>query len=43
MKGDFVSQLHIGSLLLAELRGFLSLPRKARRPQRKAPRARKKK
>jgi ADP-ribose pyrophosphatase len=42
-KGDFVSQLHIGSLLLAELRGFLSLPRKARRPQRKAPRARKKK
>jgi ADP-ribose pyrophosphatase len=42
-KGDFVSQLHIGSLLLAELRGFLSLPRKARRPRRKAPRARKKK
>jgi 8-oxo-dGTP pyrophosphatase MutT (NUDIX family) len=39
-KGDFVSQLHIGSLLLAELRGFLSLPRK---PPRKTGRARKKK
>jgi 8-oxo-dGTP pyrophosphatase MutT (NUDIX family) len=40
-KGDFVSQLHIGSLLLAELQGFLSLPRKTRRPVRKAARARK--
>jgi len=26
--GQFVSQLHIGALLLAELRGFLVLPRK---------------
>jgi ADP-ribose pyrophosphatase len=40
-QGNFVSQLHIGSLLLAELHGFLSLPRKARRPLRKASRARK--
>jgi 8-oxo-dGTP pyrophosphatase MutT (NUDIX family) len=29
--GNFVSQLHIGSLLLAELNGFLTLPRKPRR------------
>jgi ADP-ribose pyrophosphatase len=28
--GNFVSQLHIGSLLLAELYGFLVLPRNAR-------------
>ena len=25
--GEFVSQLHIGSLMLAELHGFLELPR----------------
>jgi ADP-ribose pyrophosphatase len=32
--GDFVSQLHIGALLLAELHGFLALPRKpVRRPR----------
>jgi len=32
--GDFVSQLHIGALLLAELHGFLALPRMpARRPR----------
>ena len=29
--GQFVSQLHIGALLLAELHGFLVLPRKTRR------------
>jgi ADP-ribose diphosphatase len=34
--GNFASQLHMGSLLLAELRGFLVLPRKARRPARRA-------
>jgi ADP-ribose pyrophosphatase len=34
--GDFVSQLHLGALLLAELRGFLTLPRRARPPARKA-------
>ncbi len=28
--GVFVSQLHIGALMLAELNGFLALPRKAR-------------
>jgi hypothetical protein len=28
--GVFVSQLHIGALLLAELNGFLTLPRNAR-------------
>jgi ADP-ribose pyrophosphatase len=32
--GDFVSQLHIGTLLLAELNGFLKLPRKIARPSR---------
>ena len=26
--GRFVSQLHIGALLLAELHGFIALPRK---------------
>jgi 8-oxo-dGTP pyrophosphatase MutT (NUDIX family) len=36
MRGDFVSQLHIGALLLAELHGYLTLPRK---PTRRAPRA----
>jgi hypothetical protein len=25
--GEFVQQLHLGALLLAELRGFLTLPR----------------
>jgi ADP-ribose pyrophosphatase len=34
--GNFASQLHIGALLLAELHGFLTLPRKARRPVRTA-------
>jgi ADP-ribose pyrophosphatase len=29
MRGEFVSQLHIGALLLAELHGFIALPRKA--------------
>ena len=29
--GAFVSQLHIGALLLAELNGFIALPRKAAR------------
>lgn len=34
--GDFVSQLHIGALLLAELHGFLALPRKpVRRPRKR--------
>jgi hypothetical protein len=28
MRGEFVSQLHIGALLLAELHGFVALPRK---------------
>jgi 8-oxo-dGTP pyrophosphatase MutT (NUDIX family) len=40
--GEFVSQLHIGALLLAELSGFLALPRRApRRSSRKAPARRK--
>jgi hypothetical protein len=34
--GVFLSQLHIGALLLAELNGFLALPRNALRPPRKA-------
>jgi 8-oxo-dGTP pyrophosphatase MutT (NUDIX family) len=33
-RGIFVSQLHIGALLLAELNGFLTLPRKIARPSR---------
>jgi ADP-ribose pyrophosphatase len=33
--GNFVSQLHIGTLLLADLNGFLTLPRKQRRPARR--------
>ena len=33
--GNFVSQLHLGALLLAELRGFLVLPRAARKPVRR--------
>ena len=28
-RGEFVSQLHLGALLLAELHGYLALPRKA--------------
>jgi ADP-ribose pyrophosphatase len=31
MRGEFVSQLHIGALLLAELKGFITLPRPAAR------------
>jgi ADP-ribose pyrophosphatase len=32
--GEFISQLHIGALLLAELHGFLALPKtRARRPR----------
>jgi ADP-ribose pyrophosphatase len=31
MRGEFVSQLHIGALLLAELKGFVTLPRPAAR------------
>ena len=38
--GVFVSQLHIGALLLAELNGFLALPRPAR-PRRNARNTRK--
>jgi ADP-ribose pyrophosphatase len=30
--GEFLSQLHIGTLLLAELKGFLTLPRALPRP-----------
>jgi len=41
--GNFASQLHIGALLLAELHGFLTLPRKMRRPVQKAAAARRKK
>jgi ADP-ribose pyrophosphatase len=33
--GEFVSQLHLGTLMLAELNGFIALPRKARRAQRR--------
>src|SRR5437762_2061316 len=33
-RGVFVSQLHIGALLLAELNGFLALPRTAPRGRR---------
>ena len=41
-RGGFDSQLHLGALLLAELHGFLALPRKGvkRRTARKAARAR---
>jgi len=39
--GVFASQLHIGALLLAELNGFLALPRSARRPRRRARNGRK--
>ncbi len=41
MKGEFVSQLHIAALLLAELHGFLSLPRQRVR-QKAKPGARRK-
>ena len=37
-RGVFLSQLHIGALLLAELHGFLALPRNTPRPPRRAPR-----
>jgi 8-oxo-dGTP pyrophosphatase MutT (NUDIX family) len=30
--GEFISQLHVGSLMLAELHGFLGLPRRAVKP-----------
>ena len=30
-RGDFVSQMHIGALLLADLHGFIALPRSATR------------
>jgi ADP-ribose diphosphatase len=33
--GNFISQLHLGALLLAELRGLLVLPRTARKPLRR--------
>jgi ADP-ribose pyrophosphatase len=44
--GNFASQLHLGALMLAELHGFISLPRKSlprkvRRPVRKGGRGRK--
>jgi ADP-ribose pyrophosphatase len=39
--GVFLSQLHIGALLLAELHGFIALPRNALRPARNARRVRK--
>jgi hypothetical protein len=29
--GEFVAQLHVGALLLAELHGFLTLPKPGRR------------
>src|SRR5262249_3767255 len=35
-RGDFVSQMHIGALLLADLHGFIALPRPA--PRRRASR-----
>jgi hypothetical protein len=31
MTGNFISQLHLGALLLAELHGRLTLPRESRR------------
>jgi 8-oxo-dGTP pyrophosphatase MutT (NUDIX family) len=40
--GEFESQLHIGALLLAELHGFLTLPRAAPRPRRRKTNARSK-
>ena len=38
-RGDFVSQMHIGALLLADLHGFIDLPRSAPRRARKRKRA----
>jgi ADP-ribose pyrophosphatase len=38
--GEFESQLHIGALLLAELHGFLTLPRAAPRQRRRQAKAR---
>jgi hypothetical protein len=35
--GVFLSQLHIGALLLAELNGFLALPRNVRRGRKQRP------
>ena len=35
-RGDFVSQMHVGALLLADLHGFIALPRPA--PRRRASR-----
>jgi ADP-ribose pyrophosphatase len=35
-RGEFLSQNHIGALLIAELHGFLTLPRNALRPPRNA-------
>jgi ADP-ribose pyrophosphatase len=35
MAGNFISQLHLGALLLAELHGHLTLPREGRRGARK--------
>jgi len=40
-RGVFLSQLHIGALLLAELHGFLALPRHTPRRPRHRRRARK--
>jgi hypothetical protein len=40
-RGVFLSQLHIGALLLAELHGFLALPRTPPRPARHLRRTRK--
>jgi hypothetical protein len=40
-RGVFLSQLHIGALLLAELHGFLALPRNTPRPARRLRHARK--
>lgn len=40
-RGEFVSQLHIGALLLAELHGFIALPRtRAKRRAMRKPKAR---
>jgi ADP-ribose pyrophosphatase len=33
--GGFISQLHVGALMLAELHGFLALPRKGGQPKRR--------
>ncbi len=36
--GEFVAQLHVGALLLAELNGFIALPKTARHQRKAAPR-----